>query len=157
MFLTSWELFWDFYFLTWILLILSSLCKPPNFAVTKHHRVSMIQHCCSRQMAAAGWGGVWCLILQFSPYSQGPAFSLETTCTHRFSHDRNALFLCSSGLNWPFDFVKPHKFSSPRPILLAPLHWSYLNKPEGIAALESFSPWSHYRAVQSPASLLKAQ
>lgn len=157
MVLTSRELFWDFFSLTWILLILSALCKCTNFAVTKYHRVTMIQHCFSRQMVAAGWGGVWCPILQFSPYSQSPAFSLETTHTCRFSHDCSASFLCTLGFNWPFHFVEPHKFSFSRPILLAPIHCSHLGKPESISALESSSPWSHFSAVQSPASLLKAQ
>lgn len=155
MVLTSWELFCDFFSFTWILLILLALCKPTNFAVTKYHRVMMIQHCCSRQMVAAGWGGVWCLIPQFSLYSQSPAFSLETTHRCRFRYDCGASFLCTSGFNCPFDFVEPHKFFSFRPILLAPIHCSHLGKPESISALESVSLWSHYRAVQSPASLLK--
>lgn len=118
--------------------------------------VTMIQHCCSRQMVAAGWGVVWCLIVPFSPTPRAQHFlwkwqiyvsSVTTAETH---------FFCFSGFNWPFDFVEPHKFSTPRLILLAPIHCSHLSKPESISAPES-SPWSHYRAVQSPASLLKAQ
>lgn len=125
------------------------------FCSHKYHRVTMIQHCCSRQMVAAGWGGAWCLILQFSPYSQSPAFSLETTHRCRFRYNCSALFLCTSGFNCPFDFVEPHKFFSFRPILLAPIHCSHLGKPGSISALEFVSLWSHYGAVQSPASLLK--
>jgi len=153
MVLTYWELFWDFFSLTWILLILSALCKPTNFAVTKGNN--------DPALLLQADGGCWlrrCLMSSSVVFSLlRPAFSLETTHTSRFSHDCSASFLCTSGFNWPFDFVEPHQFSSSRPILLAPIHCSHLGKPESISALESFPPWSHYRAVQSPASLLKAQ
>lgn len=143
--------------LTWILLILAALWEPTSFAVTEYHRGMTIGAAAPGRWGLLAGGGVWCLIPQFSPSSESPAFSPDTTHTCRFSHSCSASFLCASGSSWPFDFVEPHIFSSCRPIRLAPIHCSHLSKPESISALDSFSPWSHYREVQSPASLLKAQ
>lgn len=147
MVLTCWELFWNTFSLTWLLLILAAICKPTNIEITNCHRVIM-----TRQVVAADWGDVWWPILQFSPYSQSLSFPLETTHTHRFSHSCSASLLYTSGFNWPLDFAVPHKLPSSRPTPLAPIHCSHLGKPESVSALESFT-WIHYRAAQSPASL----
>lgn len=44
--------------MTWILLILSALCKPTNFAFTRYHRVTMIQHCYSSVVVVSTTEGV---------------------------------------------------------------------------------------------------